>query len=98
MHCYCLTYYNANGTVEGSELEFEKIGWEEGMLEEGQEPPCQEWLWIYQNAFYLTIISGAMIGVINGLVCFIFEVTGPMEKNITQMGEHRGIFNKIGMI
>ena len=35
MHCYCLAWYNANGTVEGSELEFEKIGWEEGMLEEG---------------------------------------------------------------
>jgi hypothetical protein len=35
MHCYCLTYYNTEGTVEGSELEFEKIGWEEGMLEEG---------------------------------------------------------------
>lgn len=35
MHCFCLSYYNANGTVEGSESEFEAIGWEEGMLEEG---------------------------------------------------------------
>ena len=40
MHCFRLSYYNANGTVGGSELEFEKIGWEEGMLEDGQDPPC----------------------------------------------------------
>jgi hypothetical protein len=46
----------------------------------------------------LTILSGAMIGVINGLVCFIFEATAPFEFNITVMGEHKGIFNKIGMI
>ena len=97
MHCYCLAYYNANGTVEGSEAEFEAIGWEEGMLEEGQDPPCQEWLWFYQNAFYLTILTGIMIAAINGICLFVFEITGPFEKNLLVMGEHKGIFYKIGM-
>ena len=53
---------------------------------------------MYENAFYLTIISGAMVGAINGIVCFIFEATGPLEKNLTYEGEYRGIYNKIGMI
>jgi hypothetical protein len=97
-HCFCLSWLQANGTVTGSEEAFREVGWSEADLEEDQEPPCQEWQYMYENAFYLTIISGAMIGIINGVVCFIFEATGPLEKNLTHEGEHRGIYNKIGMI
>jgi hypothetical protein len=97
-HCFCLTWLQANGTVEGSEEAYRSAGWDESQLEEDQEPPCQDWQWKYENAFYLTIICGAMVGAINGIVCFIFEATGPLEKNLTFEGESRGIYNKIGMI
>jgi hypothetical protein len=33
-----------------------------------------------------------MIGAINGICCAVFEITGPFEKNISVMGEHKGIF------
>jgi hypothetical protein len=38
-----------------------------------------------------------MIGAINGICLFVFEATGPFEKNLLIMGEHKGIFYKIGM-
>ena len=66
MHCFCLTYYQENGEVAGTM---------DLMIEVDPtlpENPCEEWLWIYQNSFYLTLASGILVGAINGIVCAIF--------------------------
>jgi len=35
--------------------------------------PCEEWKFSYDFAFYLTIISGAMIGILNAICVALFE-------------------------
>lgn len=39
-----------------------------------------------------------MIGAINGICVALFEIIGPIEKQLLVMGEHKTIFYKIGMI
>jgi len=35
--------------------------------------PCEEWLFAYEYNFYLVIISGAMIGILNAICVAFFE-------------------------
>ena len=68
MHCYCLSVYNINGgSVEPAFPLFKKI---DADLEKN---PCEDWKFSYDFAFYLTIISGAMIGMLNTICVAIFE-------------------------
>ena len=43
-----------------------------------KENPCKEWKFSYDFAFYLTIISGAMIGLLNTICVAIFEAVPPI--------------------
>jgi hypothetical protein len=38
-----------------------------------EKNPCEDWKFSYDWAFYLTIISGALVGAINGIGMAIFE-------------------------
>ena len=68
MHCYCLDVYNTyGGDVTSTFPLFKKF---DPNLEKN---PCEEWKFSYEFAFYLTIISGAMIGIINAICVAIFE-------------------------
>lgn len=92
VHCYCLTWYNENGNIDGTIPILKAAG------PKLTENPCEEWLWTYQNSFYLVILTGALVGVINGLVVFIFENVAPLEKCLTFAAEDMGIFQRITMI
>jgi len=68
LHCYCLQVYNTNGgNVQSAFPLFKKID------PELKKNPCEEWKFSYDFAFYLTIISGAMIGLLNTICVAIFE-------------------------
>lgn len=54
------------------------------------ESPCGEWRWIYTNSANLLIISGALIGVINGVCCALFENIVMFEGCLTYMDEVNG--------
>jgi hypothetical protein len=62
------------------------------------ESPCDDWKFVYENSMYLIIITGAMIGVINGICCFIFEVIVSFEKCINLEDEIKAQFNRIATI
>jgi hypothetical protein len=49
--------------------------------------PCTEWKFAYDNMFYLVIISGAMIGIINSICVAIFENIVFLERCQTYMEE-----------
>ena len=52
------------------------------------EIPCIEWLWVYNNAFYLTLIMGILISTVNGVCCAIFQMVPSMcEKSLTYREE-----------
>ena len=92
-HCFCLAWYQANGTdISGTLEEFKKV--DPGLAEN----PCEDWKYSYENAFYLTIITGACVGLINTIVCLIFELVAPLEKCRTWTDEYRGIFERITVI
>ena len=63
-----------------------------------EENPCEEWKWIYQNNFYLTIISGAMIGMLNSICVALFEHIVMFEKCGTLMDEIKAQFSRIVMV
>lgn len=68
MHCYCKKSLDEMGSIDGTYdlfLEFNST------LTKSASP-CFEWKFAYDNYFYLVIIAGAMIGLINGLCVFIF--------------------------
>lgn len=87
VHCYCLTWYNENGNVDGT---YDLLKAVKGA--KLKESPCADWLWTYQNSFYLVILTGALVGAINGLVVFIFENVAPLEKSLTFAAEDMGVF------
>jgi hypothetical protein len=60
--------------------------------------PCEEWKFIYEYSMYLVILTGAMIGVINGICCFIFEVIVVFEKCVNLEDEIKAQFNRIAVI
>jgi len=91
VHCYCLSIKDTVG-VAAAMKNFTKVD------PDIPENPCEEWLWIYENALILTVLSGAMVGAINGIVCFIFEAVAPFEKCLCYTDEDRGIFERITMI
>jgi hypothetical protein len=92
LHCYCLAYLNEYGSVAATKAKFLEV---DPTLE---ADPCGEWLPIYENSFYLTIITGALIGAINGIVCALFEVLAPLEKCLTWPGENMSTFKRIVLV
>lgn len=66
MHCFCLTYLNENGSIEGSRAEFLKIAPDFG------DDPCRDWLNVYQNSFVLLLMTGLIITGVNWVVVAIF--------------------------
>lgn len=81
MHCYCDKVLKENGTVDGTYELFKAFN----STIPKDESPCFEWKFAYDNYFYLVIISGAMIGAINGVCVFIFEVIVIFEGCLTYM-------------
>lgn len=68
MHCYCLDVYNLNGgNVQPAFAQFKEVD------ADLVKNPCDDWKFSYDFAFYLTIISGAMIGLLNTICVAIFE-------------------------
>ena len=90
-HCYCLSYYN-KGTLPAAL---------DAMLEVRpglDEDPCGDWAFVYENSMYLVILTGAMIGAINGICVALFEHIVILEKCLTYMDEIKAQFNRITMI
>jgi hypothetical protein len=93
MHCFCLTEYQKNGgDVSGVEADFLEI---DPTLEEN---PCEEWKFIYKNQFYLTIISGALVGAINGICLALFENIVVLEKCLTFDDETKAKFQRVVIV
>lgn len=92
MHCFCLSIYNKEGSVSSTLPLFQAID------PKIQLNPCEDWLWVYQNSFYLTIITGAMVGALNGICVAIFENIAPLEKCLTFPKQDMGIFQRVGLI
>ena len=92
-HCFCLPIYNTFGEVSSALEEFQKV--DKTLVDN----PCDEWLWIYQNAMYLTIIAGIMISMINGIAFTIFMYLPPLfEKSLTYREEIYLQFERICVI
>lgn len=92
-HCFCLTaYQKTGGDVSATYDEFIAI------KPDLDTDPCDDWKFVYENSMYLVIITGAMIGVINGICCFIFEVIVVFEKCLTLENEIKAQFNRIATI
>lgn len=49
------------------------------------ESPCVEWKYAYDNNFYLVIIAGIILGAINGVCVFLFEIIVHFEGCVTYM-------------
>ena len=62
------------------------------------ENPCEEWKEKYEKSFYMLIISGAMIGVINSICVAIFQNIVVFEKLSTLELETTAQFQRIVMI
>jgi hypothetical protein len=92
LHCFCKNYNDANGGVEGTYELFLAL---DSSLEES---PCEAWKFAYDYNFYLVIISGAMISVINAICVVIFEIIVVFEKYQTFMEETIAQFRRIFMI
>jgi hypothetical protein len=93
LHCYCLQVYQANeGDVSSSFPEFLAL---DPTLEEN---PCEEWKWVYENNFYLIIISGAMVGLLNSICVALFENIVIFEKCLTLDDQIKAQFSRIVMV
>jgi hypothetical protein len=86
VHCYCLAYLNEFGSVDGTKAKFLAVA------SDLKGDPCGEWFPIYQNSAYFIIITGALIGAINGIVVFLFENLAFFGKCLTWTGENLGTF------
>lgn len=73
LHCYCRTWLETNGEVLSSLAEFQTVA------PELVESPCKEWRFAWDFSFYLIIIAGAMIGMINVVCVVIFEMIAAFE-------------------
>ena len=94
LHCKCLEVYNAGGGDISAALPmFEEHA---GPLEEN---PCEGWKVSYDYGTYLTIISGAMIGALNGICVAIFEqVPILFEGCLTYQAQTAAQFKRIVII
>ena len=90
MHCYCLAAYNENGGNVASTMEV----WQ-GLRPDIEENPCEEWKWVYEKSFYLIIITGAMIGALNGICVALFEHIVILEKCQTYAAQTKAQFTRI---
>ena len=91
--CYCLKEYNDNGNdVSGALTAFQEE------RADMTVNPCDEWKEKYEKSFYMLIISGAMIGVINGICVAIFQNIVVFEKLSTLELETTAQFQRIVMI
>ena len=90
--CFCKVYNEKNGGVAGTEALFKAI---DSKIEEN---PCEEWKFAYDNNFYLVIISGAMISILNVICVVIFEMIVVFEKCRTYMDETIAQFSRIVMV
>ena len=85
-HCYCLSYLNTHGSIAGTKAKF--LALDPNL----KGDPCGDWEPIYKNSFYFVIITGALVGAINGIVVALFEVLAPLGKCLTWPGENLGTF------
>ena len=86
------TYQTAGGDVSAADAELLVVN------PNLDESPCEDWKFVYDNSMYLVIITGAMIGIINAICCFIFEVIVVFEKCINLEDEIKAQFNRIATI
>jgi hypothetical protein len=89
MHCFCLGYLNRTKEVTATMPLFKKLD------PKVELNPCEDWLWYYKNSPILTIVTGALVGVINGIACAIFENVAPLEKCQTFAEQDRGLIQRI---
>ena len=94
LHCKCLEVYNdGGGDVSAAKPMFEE---HVGPLPEN---PCEAWKVSYDYGAYLTIISGAMIGILNAVCVAIFEqVPILFEGCLTYQGQTKSQFHRIIII
>jgi len=81
-----LGYLNANGNVDGTKAKFLALN------PDLKGDPCAEWKEIYDNSFLFILITGVLIGGINGIAVFLFEALAPFGKCMTWPGENLGTF------
>lgn len=81
MHCFCLRIYNEDGNVDAAMEQFLEYD------PNTEKNFCEDWLWVFQNNMYLTILSGAMVGALNGICVALFEHIVMLEKLPTMMDE-----------
>ena len=92
-HCFCLPIYNEFGSVDSAMKEFQEID------KTVEVNPCEEWLWIYQNQMYLTLIAGIMLSTINSVCVMIFQYSPPLfEKCLTYKDEIYLQFERVCVI
>lgn len=92
MHCFCLRIYNEEDSVDSAMTLFQ-----------AQDPNveknfCEDWLWVFENNMYLTIISGALVGILNSICVALFEHIVILEKLPTMMDEIKAQFSRIVMV
>ena len=91
--CFCLKQYNDNGgSVAGALAAFKEE------RPDQTENPCDEWKERYEKSFYMLIISGAMIGIINAICVAVFENIVVFEKLSTLEAETTAQFQRIVII
>lgn len=92
LHCFCKKWNDDNGGITGTEPLFLAL---DPTLEDN---PCEEWKFAYDYNFYLVIISGAMISVLNAICVVIFEIIVVFEKCRTYMDETMAQFRRIFLV
>ena len=93
LHCYCLKAYNENGgDITSTYADFLKK--DPNLV----ESPCVEWKFAFVYNFYLVIIAGAMIGILNSICVAIFEIIVIFEKCQTYMEFTKAQFERIFIV
>jgi hypothetical protein len=73
LHCYCRHWLEENGEVASTFKEFKTVA------PQLEVTPCKDWEFAYNFSFYLIIIAGAMISMINVVCVVIFELVANFE-------------------
>lgn len=78
VHCFCLDFQTKNGTIDGSQELFLEVD------DSLDTDLCAQWQGFRSDSQMMIIITGAVIGAINGICVFLFEII-PMvfEKCLT---------------
>lgn len=94
LHCKCLEIYNDNGGDVSTAFALFSVH-----VSGLQVNPCEDWAFSYDYAFHLTIISGAMIGILNAVCVAVFELVPVMfEGCLTYQAQTRAQFSRIVII